>query len=103
MNWYIYQENRLLKTIARRPVGRRKRVPVFMVVETGKHYAVPVLVRNDGPRQFDRAGTRAAKEDHVRYRAVLHHVMHDQRWVRQRRVGDGQREDIHYLHDGYCV
>lgn len=74
-----------------------------MAVETGQHYAVPVLVRDDGPRQLDRAGTRAAEEDHVRYRAVLHYVMHDQRRVWQRRVGDGQREDIHHLHDGHRV
>lgn len=74
-----------------------------MAVETGQHYAVSVLVRNDGPRQLDRVGTRATEEDHVRHRAVLYHVVHDQRRVRQRRVGDGQREDIHHLHDGHRV
>lgn len=86
-----------------RTIRRRERVSVLVAVETGKHHTVPVFVHNDGTRQFHGTGARSSEEDHVRYRAVLHHVVHDQRRIRERCLGNRQREDFHHMHDGHCV
>jgi len=42
---------------------------------------------------------RAITEVDVRDRAVLHHDLHDERGIRERRLGDWQREDILHSHD----
>lgn len=86
-----------------RTIRRRERVSILVAVEAGQHHPVSVLVHHVGTRQFHGAGSRATEEDHVRYRSVLHHVVHDQCRFRERRLRDGQREDIHDMHDGHCV
>ncbi len=41
----------------------------------------------------------AFTEVHVRDGPVLHDDVHDERGIRERRLGDGQREDILHSHD----
>lgn len=86
-----------------RTVRRRKRIPVLVAVEAGQHHPVPLFVHDPGTHKLDGTGPRAAEKDDVRHRAVLHHVVHDERRFRQRRLGNGQRKDFHHLHDGHCV
>lgn len=86
-----------------RSVRRRKRIPILVAVEIGQHHSVSVLVQFERKHKHHRTDERAVEEDHVCDRAVLYHVVHDQRGFRQRGVGDGQREDIYHMYDGHRV
>ena len=44
---------------------------------------------------------RAYKNFMLRDGAILHHDLHDQRGIRERGLGDGQREDFLHFYDGH--
>lgn len=86
-----------------RTIGRRKRISVLVAMEAGQHNPISILVYTVRTLEHNRTSARASKEDHVRYCVILHHVMYDERWLRQRRFGDRQREDFYHMYDGHCV
>jgi len=72
-----------------------------VVVEISERDPVSLPLHMEQRNPSPRTDEWAFEENDVCDSPVLHHDVHDERRIRKRRSGNGQRKNIHHLHDDY--